>query len=184
MKWLLLLVLCLSVKAQERALYKFSYHVDDKRTGQDFGQEEERLGYNTGGEYQVQLPDGRRQIVTYSVADENSGYVADVSYSGEPTYQVDEKPGTTDIISQPLPPIRSKPNLPRADKSLAPTRPLSPSPEEVRFISRPTKIVPTIIKLVPDIKTSHLKSRPIKVSPKPSKPITKSKPSIHYRKLT
>ena len=106
----------------------------------------------------MQLPDGRRQIVTYSVADENSGYVADVSYSGEPTYQVTETLRQTEIVSPPLPPIRSKPNLPRTNKSLAPTQPLSPSPEEVRFISRPTQVVPTIIKIVPDIKTSHFKS--------------------------
>ena len=31
----------------------------------------------------MQLPDGRVQLVTYSVADQAAGYVADVSYSGE-----------------------------------------------------------------------------------------------------
>ena len=62
--------------------YKFSYHVKDQLSGQDFGQAEERSGYNTGGEYRVSLPDGRKQIVTYTVTDQASGYVADVSYQG------------------------------------------------------------------------------------------------------
>ena len=31
----------------------------------------------------MQLPDGRIQLVTYSVADTDAGYVAAVSYSGE-----------------------------------------------------------------------------------------------------
>ena len=37
-----------------------------------------RSGYNTDGEYRVLLPDGRKQIVSYNVADGYSGYVADV----------------------------------------------------------------------------------------------------------
>ena len=37
------------------------------------------------GEYRVNLPDGRVQVVTY-VADHQKGYMADVSYQGEPVY--------------------------------------------------------------------------------------------------
>merc|ERR1712181_34817 len=39
------------------------------------------------GEYRVELPDGRTQIVTYH-ADHVNGYVADVKYEGVPTYPV------------------------------------------------------------------------------------------------
>jgi len=47
---------------------------------------ENRQGYGTNGGYSVALPDGRVQTVTYNVADGYSGYVADVSYEGEPRY--------------------------------------------------------------------------------------------------
>merc|ERR1719402_1557279 len=70
--------------------YRFEYRVKDALTGQDFGQEESRAGYNTEGEYEVQLPDGRRQIVRYTVKDPTSGYIADVRYQGKAVY--DEAP--------------------------------------------------------------------------------------------
>ena len=149
-----LVVVCVAAE-DGVAQYQFSYHVKDDTTGQDFGQEEERQGYNTGGEYQVSLPDGRRQIVTYSVANPDSGYVADVTYTGEARYderleEQQRQSASQDIPVQipALPPIRSKPSLPRAEKILRPQRPQPPSAEEVRFISRPTKIVPTVIKVI------------------------------------
>jgi len=166
----ILLTLASAATAQESsAQYQFSYHVKDDSTGQDFGQEEERQGYNTGGEYQVRLPDGRRQIVTYSVADPDSGYVADVTYTGEARYE--ERPEESQRLAYPtgvsppaLPPIRTKPSLPRVEKAQRPlTQP--PSAEEVRFISRPTKIVPTVIKVDPVAAAPQFKARPIKIIP-------------------
>eukprot|EP00095_Tigriopus_kingsejongensis_P005172 maker-scaffold237_size242172-snap-gene-1.28 protein:Tk05172 transcript:maker-scaffold237_size242172-snap-gene-1.28-mRNA-1 annotation:"cuticle protein" len=41
---------------------------------------------NSSFKITLALPDGRVQTVTYQVADDYSGYVADVKYSGEPHY--------------------------------------------------------------------------------------------------
>lgn len=47
------------------------------------GQTEDRDGDLTTGNYHVALPDGTHQFVDYYV-DGYSGYVADVTYEGEP----------------------------------------------------------------------------------------------------
>jgi len=69
------------------AQYKYDWRVQDAYSANDFGQEEARSGYNIDGGYSVLLPDGRKQIVTYKVADAHSGYVADVRYEGEAKYE-------------------------------------------------------------------------------------------------
>ena len=43
------------------------------------------------GTYVIALPDGRIQTTTYT-ADPVNGYVAEVSYQGEPVYPVAPKP--------------------------------------------------------------------------------------------
>merc|ERR1719192_1575568 len=51
--------------------------------GQAFAKTETQDEYGTvQGEYRVELPDGRTQIVTYH-ADHEGGFVADVKYEGE-----------------------------------------------------------------------------------------------------
>merc|ERR1712106_676079 len=72
------------VRGQDSSEYKFRYRVKDAQQGQDFGQVEEKQGENTGGEYQVLLPDGRTQVVSYS-ASEPAGFLARVEYQGEVT---------------------------------------------------------------------------------------------------
>nr|XP_027230859.1 cuticle protein 19-like [Penaeus vannamei] len=67
------------------AKYDFNYAVKDDYSGNDFGHQEARDGYNTQGSYFVLLPDGRLQKVTYTV-NGDSGYVAEVSYEGEAQY--------------------------------------------------------------------------------------------------
>ncbi|XP_066989135.1 cuticle protein 21-like [Macrobrachium rosenbergii] len=67
------------------AQYNFNYAVKDDYTGNDFGHEEGRNGYDTQGSYYVQLPDSRLQKVDYVVKGD-SGYLAQVSYQGEAQY--------------------------------------------------------------------------------------------------
>ena len=68
------------------AHYSYEYGVNDEYVNTHFGANESRDGYATSGEYRVALPDGRTQVVKYTVADAYSGYVADVTYEGEATY--------------------------------------------------------------------------------------------------
>merc|ERR1711970_1334007 len=66
-------------------VYNYQYGVNDPEySGAVFSQQEKRADYDTSGEYRVNLPDGRVQIVTYSAGPE--GYVADVKYEGEAVY--------------------------------------------------------------------------------------------------
>merc|ERR1712128_52989 len=67
------------------AKYDFNYAVKDDYSGNDFGHQEARDGYDTQGSYYVQLPDGRLQTVTYTV-NGDSGFVAQVAYEGEAQY--------------------------------------------------------------------------------------------------
>ena len=72
---------------EEPAQYQFAWNVQDDYAGLNYGQNEERNNYATSGSYNVALPDGRIQTVTYTVSDAYSGYVADVTYSGEARYE-------------------------------------------------------------------------------------------------
>merc|ERR1739844_6026 len=65
-------------------VYKYEYGVADDYSKAAFSHKESRDGYATNGDYRVNLPDGRVQIVTYSSGPE--GYVADVKYEGEAVY--------------------------------------------------------------------------------------------------
>uniref|UniRef100_A0A8D8QLI6 Pro-resilin n=1 Tax=Cacopsylla melanoneura TaxID=428564 RepID=A0A8D8QLI6_9HEMI len=62
--------------------YKFGYKVYDPHHGTNFGQNEHSDGDTVKGSYQVALPDGRLQLVTYT-ADWKTGYHADVQYHGK-----------------------------------------------------------------------------------------------------
>ena len=68
-------------------MYNFGYDVRDDYAALNYGHDEKRDNYATSGSYRVALPDGRTQVVSYSVSDAFSGYVADVKYEGEPKYE-------------------------------------------------------------------------------------------------
>ncbi|KAL4707507.1 hypothetical protein ACJJTC_000259 [Scirpophaga incertulas] len=65
--------------------YEFGYSVKDAQSGNDYDRRESSDGNVVRGEYRVQLPDGRTQIVTYH-ADWQTGFHADVRYEGEAHY--------------------------------------------------------------------------------------------------
>ncbi len=67
------------------AAYRYLYTVADSLSGASFNVGEERDGDLTAGSYSVALPDGRIQTVNYRVT-ADSGYVADVTYTGEAHY--------------------------------------------------------------------------------------------------
>lgn len=57
----------------------------DDYSGNNYNRQEASDGNQVRGEYRVQLPDGRTQIVTY-YADWQTGYHADVRYEGTANY--------------------------------------------------------------------------------------------------
>jgi hypothetical protein len=66
--------------------YQYAYDVKDQYAGVDFDKNEEQDSYgNLKGQYTVQLPDGRRQIVSYT-ANHEDGFNADVQYEGQAQY--------------------------------------------------------------------------------------------------
>ncbi|XP_042234978.1 larval cuticle protein A3A-like [Homarus americanus] len=74
--------------------HNFAYTVRDEYAGTNFGHSEDSDGNTVQGSYNVDLPDGRKQTVTYQ-ADHSNGYVADVQYYGEPQYAHQSGPAIT-----------------------------------------------------------------------------------------
>ncbi|XP_055382269.1 pro-resilin [Condylostylus longicornis] len=65
--------------------FDFEYAVNDIPSSNDYSHKANSDGDITRGEYRVQLPDGRTQVVRYT-ADWKTGYHAEVSYEGEPQF--------------------------------------------------------------------------------------------------
>ncbi|KAH0953327.1 hypothetical protein HN011_003124 [Eciton burchellii] len=71
--------------------FDFNYAVKEDAFGNDYSHNAISDGEIVQGEYRVQLPDGRTQIVRYT-ADWQHGFSAQVSYDGNPRYDI-PRPG-------------------------------------------------------------------------------------------
>ncbi|KAM3964300.1 resilin [Aphomia sociella] len=67
-----------SDESDEPAKYEFNYEVNDAQTGTKFGHSEQRDGDTATGEYNVELPDGRKQVVEYEAG--LQGYKPQIRY--------------------------------------------------------------------------------------------------------
>ena len=108
--------------------------------GAAFAQDENRNGYETHGEYRVQLPDGRTQIVTYQV-NGDSGFIADVRYEGEASYA----PAPAKPAYKPAPkPVYKPVPAPVVYKPAPPPKPVykpAPKPVVVAYKPAPAPVV-------------------------------------------
>ena len=90
--------------------YAYQYGVQDQYSGASFDKTEKQdENGNLQGQYRVNLPDGRVQVVTYR-ADHVNGYIADVKYEGTPVYPPAPKGGYGPYKPAPAPqPVRKRP---------------------------------------------------------------------------
>ena len=126
-----------------------------------------RDGHATTGQYHVLLPDGRTQTVNYNVADDYSGYVADVTYSGV------LKPHPAPTVHKPAPYAPPKPiHLPEPAAPYtppvpyAPPKPIHPPPPPAAQYQQPSKLVhPTPVYPPPTTPAYHHPKPVYKPSP-------------------
>merc|ERR1711892_740801 len=141
-------------------VYNYQYGVNDPAySGAVFSQQENRADYNTNGEYRVNLPDGRVQIVTYTAGPE--GYVADVKYEGEAVY-----PEAAPYKPAPAPAYKA-----------APAYKPAPAPV-VKVVPAPAPYVPApVVKVVPAYKPAPAPYVPAPVVYKPAPVVYKPAPA-------
>merc|ERR1712241_1401570 len=82
---LIILLPTISTGFQTRHPYSYQYNVRDPQSRNNYQVTEEGGPEEGSGSYQVQLPDGRTQIVSYEVR-AGEGYKAVVRYEGEAVY--------------------------------------------------------------------------------------------------
>merc|ERR1711887_315888 len=128
-------------------VYNYQYGVNDPEySGAVFSQQENRADYDTNGEYRVNLPDGRVQIVTYSAGPE--GYVADVKYEGEAVYAEVKPYKPAPAPSYKPAPAPYKP-APVVKIAPAPVVKVVPAPAPYKPAPAPYKPAPVVYKPAP-----------------------------------
>jgi len=119
--------------------YTYDYSVEDGHSGNAFSKQENRDGQSTSGSYQVALPDGRVQTVTYSADD--AGYVAEVAYEGEAQYPPEQeyrKAASPAPYSAPAQPAY-KPAQPAYKPAQAAYKPAQPAYKPAQPAYKPAK---------------------------------------------
>jgi len=142
-------------------VYNYQYGVNDPEySGAVFSQQEKRADYDTNGEYRVNLPDGRVQIVTYSAGPE--GYVADVKYEGEAVYAEVKpyKPAPAPAYKPAPAPYKPAPVVKIAP---APVVKVVPAPAPYKPAPAPYKPAPVVYKPAPVV----YKPAPVPYKPAP-----------------
>jgi len=143
--------------AYQPPVYTYQYAVNDLAySGSVFSAQESRNDLTANGDYKVALPDGRTQIVTYSVNGPEGGYIADVQYEGEAAYpEAVIKAAPVQTVVQP------------AVSPIAISKPV--------FHSAPLVVAPTSLR--PVVHTSPL--RPI-VHTSPLRPVIHASPIVFH----
>lgn len=91
-------------QSQHAEPYAFEYHVKDEPSYNSYGQQEAGNDKVVSGHYYVDLPDGRRQTVTYKDDGHGSGFVADVKYDNKAAADVNYLPPLPTPSYYPKPP--------------------------------------------------------------------------------
>merc|ERR1711887_46286 len=142
-------------------VYNYQYGVNDPEySGAVLSQQEKRADYDTNGEYRVNLPDGRVQIVTYSAGPE--GYVADVKYEGEAVYAEVKPYKPAPAPSYKPAPAPYKP-APVVKIAPAPVVKVVPAPAPYKPAPAPYKPAPVVYKPAPVV----YKPAPVVYKPAP-----------------
>ncbi|XP_076041822.1 uncharacterized protein LOC143025706 [Oratosquilla oratoria] len=127
-----------SYSAPEPQPHNFEYAVQDYE-GSDFGHSENSDGQVVTGSYFVNLPDGRRQTVTYT-ADDYAGYVAQVQYEGEaqyPAYQPAQTYHAPAPVHQPVQTYSAPAPVHRPAQTYNAPAPIHSAPAPVTIVHAP-----------------------------------------------